>query len=370
MFQDATSFNQSCDAWTVTNVTNMSNMFNGATTFNQSLNSWTTTSVTNMSNLFKGATSFNSQISGWNVSSVINMSGLFEGATSFNQSVFEWGDVSSTSNVTDMSNMFKGATSFNIRIWSFDVSSVTNMSGMFEGATSFLFDNHLYRQWDTSNVTDMSNMFKNATSFDFSSQYNLEWDVSSVTNMSSMFEGATSYSNNSITDGYIDGAWGGWRNKVSNVTDMSNMFNGATAFTGRVTNWILNSSTGVPDLTNMIANSGVATKAAQFQVTSPTPLESEFTGNPSGNPITTINDLRIKMTQYVSSPTRIDLQTLQIIFMLVQFQNGTLVKSLLWRVYLMNKVVMIHIILMTLVLIIGMYLKLRTWKDVSVELQM
>ena len=69
-------------------------------------------------------------------------------------------------------------------------------------------------------------------------------------------------------------------------------------------------------------------------------------------------------------PLRVDLQTLHIARIMVQFQNGTLVKSLLWRVYLIDKVVMIYIILMTLVLIIGMYLKLRTWKGVSVELQM
>ena len=47
MFNEA-SFNQPIDNWDVSNVTQMSGMFNGATAFNQPLNSWNTSNVGNM----------------------------------------------------------------------------------------------------------------------------------------------------------------------------------------------------------------------------------------------------------------------------------------------------------------------------------
>ena len=40
MFQGASAFNQSCNGWTVTSVTDMSNMFNAATAFNSDISSW------------------------------------------------------------------------------------------------------------------------------------------------------------------------------------------------------------------------------------------------------------------------------------------------------------------------------------------
>ena len=59
--------------------------------------------------LFGRTKSFNQPLDNWNVSNVINMSGMFEGAESFNQPLNNW----NVSNVTDMRGLFFGAESFN-----------------------------------------------------------------------------------------------------------------------------------------------------------------------------------------------------------------------------------------------------------------
>jgi surface protein len=194
MFQGATSFNQDVTVWNVSQVTNMSNMFNNATTFNNGdapLSWTTTTSVTDMSSMFYGATSFNVDVSGMDVSQVINMSGMFSGATSFNN-----GDASlswtTTTSVTDMSNMFNGASAFNVDVSGMDVSQVINMSGMFSGAISFN-NGDVPLSWTTTSVTNMGYMFQGATSFN---QDISGWDVSNVTIMILMFQGATSFNQN------------------------------------------------------------------------------------------------------------------------------------------------------------------------------
>lgn len=46
---------------------------------------WDVSQVTNMSNAFNGTSSFNGDISKWDVSSVTNMTGMFQSAASFNE---------------------------------------------------------------------------------------------------------------------------------------------------------------------------------------------------------------------------------------------------------------------------------------------
>ena len=184
MFDGATSFNGDISSWDVSHVTDMSGMFDGATSFNGDISSWDVSQVTDMSGMFTYATSFNGDISSWDVSNVRDMSEMFTGAP-FNGDISAW-DVS---HVADMNLMFAGAP-FNGDISSWDVSHVTDMSGMFSGATSFNGD---ISSWNVSQAVHMFTMFAGATSFnqDISS-----WDVSSATDMFWMFSGASSFRQN------------------------------------------------------------------------------------------------------------------------------------------------------------------------------
>ena len=92
-----------------------------------------TSDITDMSQMFNGAVAFNQDIGGWDVSNVTDMFSMFRDADAFNQDIGNW-DVS---NVTNMDTMFRGATAFNQDIGNWDVSSVTNVGAMFGGATAF-----------------------------------------------------------------------------------------------------------------------------------------------------------------------------------------------------------------------------------------
>ena len=139
-----TIFNQDISNWDVSNVTDMSWMFDGATAFNQDIGSWDVSNVTSMKGMFAGATAFNQEIGSWNVSKVTTMSAKFTVASSFNRDISNW-DVS---NVTDMGYMFERATAFNQDIGSWDVSNVTDMGHMF-ASTSF---NQDIGAWDVGNA--------------------------------------------------------------------------------------------------------------------------------------------------------------------------------------------------------------------------
>jgi len=113
--------------WDTSNVTDMSNIFNGYTSFNKDISGWDTSSVDNMSNMFNGCTSFNQDISGWDTSSVDNMSNMFNGCTSFNQDLTGW----NVSNLATTTGMF-----FNTPVTSSSIDADTgtvDISGYFTG---------------------------------------------------------------------------------------------------------------------------------------------------------------------------------------------------------------------------------------------
>jgi len=139
--------------------------------------------VTSLSDMFNGCTNFNSSINSWNVSTITNISGMFYNAISFNQPLDNW----NVSNVTSMTNMFYGATSFDQPLDSWDVSNVTNMTALFQGAASF---NQPLNGWDVSNVMDAQYLFYGATAFN---QPLDNWDLTGVENFYVMFSGATSF---------------------------------------------------------------------------------------------------------------------------------------------------------------------------------
>ena len=169
--------------WDVSNVEDMSWMFNGAESFNQDVSNWDTSNVNNMSRMFYRANSFNQDISEWDVSNVKDMTWMFTNAISFNQDISDW-DIS---NLESMEGIFSSAISFNQDISNWDVSNIKNMRVMFSSATSF---NQDISDWHVSNVKDMSNMFSNAKSFN---QDISDWDVSNVKDMRWMFSSAISF---------------------------------------------------------------------------------------------------------------------------------------------------------------------------------
>ncbi len=213
-------------AWDVSDVTNMTSLFEDASNFNGDISAWDVSGVTLMRRMFKGATNFNGDLSSWDVSNVTDMYWLFLYAANFNGDISSW-DVS---NVTVMTRVFKGATNFNADLSSWDVSSVTDMFEMFRFAYNFDGD---ISAWDMSSVTSTRAMFAFATSFnsDISA-----WDVSSVTDMIGMFSGATSF-NSDIS------AW-----DVSNVSLMHNQFTGAASFNRDLSSWNVSN---VTDMTEM-----------------------------------------------------------------------------------------------------------------------
>ena len=251
MFNSASSFDGDISAWDVSDVTDMSGMFNSASSFDGDISAWDVSDVTDMSGMFNSASSFDGDISAWDVSDVTDMSGMFNSASSFDGDISAW-DVS---DVTDMSGMFNSASSFDGDISAWDVSDVTDMSGMFNSTSSFDGD---ISAWDVSDVTDMSGMF-NGAAFN---QNISGWNVSSVSDMSGMFNGAAFNQNisgwnvSSVSDmsGMFNGAAfnqniSGWN--VSSVSDMSGMFNSASAFGQNLGNWYV-------VLDNTVINAGDA----------------------------------------------------------------------------------------------------------------
>jgi surface protein len=140
MFYYNPLFNQNIGNWDVSNVTDMSNMFYWATSFNNSgstsISGWTTSACTDMSGMFQGNQSlitfhsFNQPIGSWDVSNVTDMSFMFNYSI-FNQNIGNW-DVS---NVTDMSFMFQNTLGFDQNLSGWSISNVTDMNTMFGGSS-------------------------------------------------------------------------------------------------------------------------------------------------------------------------------------------------------------------------------------------
>ena len=114
-----------------------------------------TTHITDMSNLFENSTrnDFNG-VEKWNVSNVVDMSSMFDGAKKFNQPLISW----NTSNVKNMKYMFYEAISFNQPLNSWDTSNVEHMEYMFYGTESF---NQDISSWIIKEYCDTDSMFEN-----------------------------------------------------------------------------------------------------------------------------------------------------------------------------------------------------------------
>lgn len=180
--------------WDISNVTDITGLFQGCAQFNQPLNDWNISKCAGLLMLFRLCSNFNQPLDKWDTSNIKTMSYMFQNAESFNQDISGW-DVS---NLNQAWYMFIGASAFNngenpgvdnLGIGAWNVSNLGNYEGsvawavsnMFEGASSF---NCNISSWDVSNVKSMGGLFRNATSFnqDLSS-----WCVQNVASAPSNF---------------------------------------------------------------------------------------------------------------------------------------------------------------------------------------
>ena len=95
-------FDQDISDWDVSNVTDMSGMFDGAAQFNADLSAWDVSNVTDMSRMFSRAAQFNADLSDWDTSKVGKMSYIFQYASAFDQNLGNW----NIQNVSDMTEAF------------------------------------------------------------------------------------------------------------------------------------------------------------------------------------------------------------------------------------------------------------------------
>ena len=129
----------------VSKIEDMSNLFNGYPGFN---GPGTRHSYNPILSNFKG------DVSQWDVSNVKNMSYMFNLCENFNCDLSDW-DVS---NVKYMGFMFKNCKEFDCKLSTWNVSNVKDIENMFEGCENFIQN---LNDWDVSKVEHMKETFKN-----------------------------------------------------------------------------------------------------------------------------------------------------------------------------------------------------------------
>ena len=159
MFAFTEEFNQPLDKWDVSNVKDMSNMFNVALKFNQNINNWNVSNVEDLSKTFRYCKAFDQPLNDWDVSNVKNMQHIFADCENFNQPLDKW----DTSNVESMEFAFRACGKFNQPLNSWNMSKVTNIEHMFAFTEEF---NQPLDKWDTRNVISVMLLFAYARKFD------------------------------------------------------------------------------------------------------------------------------------------------------------------------------------------------------------
>jgi surface protein len=256
--------------WDVSQVTDMSFLFEGKTGFNVDIGQWEMSQVTDARGMFHGASSFYQAINGWVLTSGANTTGMFTGADTW----------LSRASRTDGSDTTDGPPS----VWSVSGLCLENErvlsswcvacgAGKYNGpgddpalgvdtecdgfgtryALKAAVDNCLavdptgvaccshsadcgaagtveMPDWDVSLVTDMSSLFYNKGSFNADIS---RWDTSSVTTMHQMFVRARAF-NQDI------GTW-----DTSSVTTMYQMFYDTDAFNQDIGTWDTSSVTNM-----------------------------------------------------------------------------------------------------------------------------
>lgn len=139
------------DTLDVSNIVDMSGIFQGINEVNGSISSWDTSNVISMAKIFY-VSKLNQDISKWNTSKVRSLCDAFSGSE-FTGDISKW-DVSKVENMASCFSVSK----FNGDISNWNTSSVKNMNSMFHLAS---FDQDIGK-WDISNVTSLDNIFISA----------------------------------------------------------------------------------------------------------------------------------------------------------------------------------------------------------------
>ena len=116
--------NPNLDNPNLSQVYNLTGMFNHCYNFNGDISTWDVSTINFMQVTFREARKFNQDLSTWDVSNVANMVSMFEGADDFDQDISGW-DIGSLNNATDMFAMKTLATDYYDRLlegWAIDTS--------------------------------------------------------------------------------------------------------------------------------------------------------------------------------------------------------------------------------------------------------
>jgi len=119
----------------VSNITDMSVLFNGLDPHNINIRHWDVSNVKDMECIFYVCYNFDCDLSGWDVSSVRIMNSMFDNCKKFTGKGLEnWKSIK----CIDMNCMFYNCVNFDCDLSGWDVSNVEDMGGMFYGCKNFI----------------------------------------------------------------------------------------------------------------------------------------------------------------------------------------------------------------------------------------
>jgi surface protein len=155
MFNKATLFNANLSNWNMAQAQFMSSMFEMAQSFTgYGMDQWNIRQALTMAKMLIGTNLSDVNLSNWDVSNVHDMSHMFQYATSYQGiGISDW----DTSNVIQMEYMFDGATSFNASVHHWQVRDVVNMAYMFHNTNQF--QGIGLDQWEISSTCTVDHMF-------------------------------------------------------------------------------------------------------------------------------------------------------------------------------------------------------------------
>jgi len=167
--------------WTMSAVTNTTEMFRNCTLFNAPMTNWDMSSCTIMSGMFFGCSSFNQNLSSWIMTNIgdVSLTNTFRACSSFNSPIFSGFSVGS------FTSTFAGCTLFNQPLISWNTASVASFATTFSGSSNF---NQSIAYWNTAAASQMGGMFLNASSFD---QDISSWCVAIITVQPTNFDTGT-----------------------------------------------------------------------------------------------------------------------------------------------------------------------------------